>query len=345
MSFFDTFTTTQASGTTIAYAGTWGPPSTRNLNLIAGGTTSIGPATFNITTSIVSVTNVNITYTPSSPQDFSELVSVTLQGITTSNFNQPVTVTLLLNTVPVGSVSVPNGLVSQDVVLNVTTPFTDPVTSIILAFSNPANPIVATFVMDGFTSFFVCVAHGSKIKTLQGEKYIQDLQRGDEIIGGKIARVIREELHPQSLVQAIFGYKDCLEENVPNQDTWLCAEHYIIYKGKRRMAKCFSAYPGVVYYENCPVYKILPMVKDKKYYFYDIQYEEEGEYVVNNLLSQSRSPFAIVSPLAKELYFNPEKYKDIKVKNALTENPPISFDYILPDGREVKSLVLLKERN
>ncbi len=79
---------------------------------------------------------------------------------------------------------------------------------------------------------------------------------------------------------------------------------------------------------------VLPLAKDGKYYFYDIQFDHEGEYIVNGLISQSRSPYASVSPLPKELYFEEKNYKEERVGNTLCQEPPISYRYLLPNGQE-----------
>ena len=56
---------------------------------------------------------------------------------------------------------------------------------------------------------------------------------------------------------------------------------------------------------------------------YDIQFDFEGSYTIGgNLISQSRSPYCILTPLPKELYFTKENYKSIRVDNTLMEYPP-----------------------
>lgn len=335
--FNDGFDTDQSTGTTIPFAGTWNPPSSRQL-LSSGAPASISASNLNLTVGTVGTLGPSLAYVFTTTQDLSSIGSFTLQNVT---FTTPgsLTVTVFNDGNNLGQ---GNTTFNGNLVVFVSPPSASSGELLFLFSSGDGS--VSSLSIAGITSSLVCVAHNSDIIINHEGKRIkvQDLQRGDEIQDqGKVARVIRTHLQPSALVEAVVFEKDSLGTNLPDRQTIVCADHYLVYQGKRRLARSLVAFSGVRFVRT-RVDKVLPCAEDGNYYFYDIQYDHEGEYVVNGLFSQSRSPYALVSPLPRELYYEKSNYKDIRVHNTLTSEPEISFMYLLPSGEEVESLVLLK---
>ncbi|SPN79544.1 Hypothetical protein BRZCDTV_406 [Brazilian cedratvirus IHUMI] len=343
-SFNETFNTNQTQGTTIPYAGTWNPTSTRQLLVFNGILSNISSSLLNLL-NLPSVTglDVSVIYTFPAPTDLSQIGFFIFEGITfASPPVDPLTITVSNDGTPVGSSTInANG--------NLTVPVsTLSSTSTTLGFNfffPNTIPSGFTVTVDNITSLLVCVAWGSEIECLEGNKLVQDVERGDELKTtqgfSKVARVIRVNLNPACLVEAVVIKRHALEPGLPSQDTILCADHYLIYKNKRRLARSLIAFPGVKFV-RARVEDVLPADEHGNYYFYDIQYDHEADYKVNGLISQSRSPYASSSPLPLELYFNKDNYREERTKNTLTSEPEITYKYLLPLGEEVESLLLLK---
>ncbi|SPN79542.1 Hypothetical protein BRZCDTV_405 [Brazilian cedratvirus IHUMI] len=337
--FQDTFDTFQTSGTTIPYDGTWTPISTRQLSAI-NGTPTIASPTLNLTNGVsTSGFNITLTYNISPAANFSNIGAFAFQNVTVLNSNgDPMSIQIFNNGNLVGTGSI---LTAGSYNFAVS-PLSAASTDLTFNFTLPAGALSPEFRVDQISSLAVCVAHDSEILSSSGQRVkIQDLQRGDEIQGGRVAQVIRNQLSPLGIVEAVVLEKDSLGPNLPEKRIILCADHYLVYAGKRRLARSLIAFPGVKFVRG-RVDSVLPRAEDGNYYFYDIQYDHEGEYVVNGLTSQSRSPYASVSPLPLELYYEKENYKEVRVGNTSKEEPEISYMYLLPSGEEVESLVLLR---
>jgi len=159
-----------------------------------------------------------------------------------------------------------------------------------------------------------CVLEGTRITMADGTlKKIEDIKRGDLVltVDGPlpVCRVIKETL--SGLISLCKVPKGSISENIPYNDLYVCSRHVIRYNGKRRLATTLKAFKGV---------EILTGKRNQitnKLYMYDLQFEIETFYYAEGLESQSRSPYCHLSPLPKELYFNKELYKDIKVPDCL----------------------------
>nr|WIL03036.1 hypothetical protein Cbor_278 [Cedratvirus borely] len=337
--FNDTFDTFQGPNTTIPYGGTWTPISTRQLSAVSG-TPTIASPTLNLTNaSSTSGFNISLTYAISPAANLSGIGAFAFQNVSVLNSNgDPLSIQIFNNGNPIGTGSI---LTAGSYNFNVS-PLSAASTDLTFVFTLPGGALSPEFRIDEIGSIAICVAHDSEILYSSGERVkVQDVHRGDEIKGGKVAQVIKNQLYPQGIVEAVVLEKDSLGSNLPEQKTIVCADHYLVYRGKRRLARSFIAFPGVCFVRS-RVETVLPRAEDGNYYFYDIQFEHEGEYEVNGLTSQSRSPYAKVSPLPEELYFDKSKYKEVLVPNTVTSEPEISYMYLLPSGEEVESLVLLK---
>nr|WIL04756.1 hypothetical protein Cduv_276 [Cedratvirus duvanny] len=334
--FNDGFDTDQSEGTTIPYSGTWNPPSSRQL-VSSGAPASISSSMLNLTIGVVGSFDPTLAYSFTLPQDLSNIGSFTLQNVNFSTSGS-LTVTVFNNGNNLGQGNVSS---NGNLVVFVSPPSSSS-NELLFTFAS-GDGSVSSLSIQGIISSVACIAYDSDIALVCGSKVkIQDLQRGDEINGGKVARVIRNHLSAESLVEAIILEKHSLGPNLPYQKTIVCSDHYLVYQGKRRLARSLIAFPGVRFVQNA-AQNVLPRAEDNNYYFYDIQFDHEGEYVVNGLTSQSRSPYAFASPLPEEFYFNKDNYRKVRVKNTLTDQPEISYKYLLPNGQEVESLVLLKK--
>jgi len=159
-----------------------------------------------------------------------------------------------------------------------------------------------------------CVLEGTRITMADGSlKKIEDIKRGDLVltVDGPlpVCHVIKETL--SGLISLCKVPKGSISKNIPYNDLYVCSRHVIRYNGKRRLATALKAFKGV---------EILTGKRNQitnKLYMYDLQFEIETFYYAEGLESQSRSPYCHLSPLPKELYFNKELYKDIKVPDCL----------------------------
>jgi len=183
------------------------------------------------------------------------------------------------------------------------------ITSLSFTVSELGNTILPSLNSTG-TYTATCLPAGNKVLTLQGEKNIEDVVRGDLTPQGRVARLIVEEYPPSSLVELAKIKKDSLANSIPCRDVLACSNHIFIYQKKKVLAKDLPKAEVI----NGTAETLLP---DNK--LYDIQYDFEGSYTVSGLQSQSRSPYYKLTPLPKELYFNLENYKDVRVDNTLFE--------------------------
>lgn len=334
--FFDTFNynitaNAGATNTSNYLAGVTirSPPSNVTIRGAAGGgSTSVNSGSHTITVNSTSATGDSfnfLRYDFLSPANLGEVATISfssfsgsLPSITiTINGNNPIT-------------NRPGTIVGSQLVFTIN--------------SNLSNVTAITFnsfTLGAINSLLTCVVANTKISTPHGYKLVQDIQRGDEIIGGKVARLIRNEIHPETMIEAIIFPKNCLGENIPQEDLTVCSLHYIFYNGYRRPAKAFLGFPVIF---NIDKAKNILSEENGKYYFYDIQYEHEGFYIANGVECQSKSPYCQISPLEKELYFDQSKYSDIRVQNTLCNFPEYNFNYIFPDGRESENIALVNKK-
>jgi hypothetical protein len=188
----------------------------------------------------------------------------------------------------------------------------------------------------------LCLASNSKILTPQDYQAIQYLRRGDEVNTAegseRVARVIRKEMSSEQEIEIVILPPSSLEVGLPQEKILACSEHYLIYRSQRWLAKSFLPFPAVTIYRG-PAKDILPEEEPGRYYLYDLQFDCESSYIVSGLLSQSRSPYCQVTPLPKELYFRAENYREERVRNTLRKDPPISYNYLWPNGAETETFV------
>jgi len=159
---------------------------------------------------------------------------------------------------------------------------------------------IKPFKFGPFTYSPTCISGDSLVLTKQSYKPISQLQRGDEIEGGRIAAIIKDKLPSYITLVKIGNVKTC-------------SDHVLIHNGKRILAK---DYPDAEIIYG----KTEDLLPDP--YLYDIQFDFEGSYFLEGgLESQSRSPYCHLTPLDKEKYFNLDNYRSVRVDNTLRLDP------------------------
>lgn len=161
----------------------------------------------------------------------------------------------------------------------------------------------------------LCIAPNAKVLLSNGNYIpISDLKRGDCVSGDLefaqshiVARVEVTRHSPMKLVNMMIFEKDSLGENIPCRRVTMTSEHPIFYDGKRVPAFYFRNLPGVKF-ERKYLEDMISANLNGEYCLYDLQFEDDGSYVVDGIQVQSRKPTSCLTPLPKELYFNVEKY-------------------------------------
>jgi len=143
-------------------------------------------------------------------------------------------------------------------------------------------------------------------------KEIKDIKRGDLILENKNTNKINMVAHV-TVFTVLFDCNIIPPKLLENSEEIVCTEHPIwCNNGKNRI------FPS----------KIEGVIQDKKIdTLYDIQYEYEGTFYVDNVLVDSLSPNYGPCKLKKELFFNPEKYTDhimTSEDDEMRQKPPMT---------------------
>lgn len=156
-----------------------------------------------------------------------------------------------------------------------------------------------------------CVVQGTNILMSDGSlKPVELIQRGDWVAPGhQVARICQDRVNPNVLTQLIVLPPHTLGEK-PEKELKITPNHAIIYRNTRKPAKCLTALPEI------------NVINCRDQYLYDLQFDHEGTYFANGVEVQSRSPYSILTPLPKELYFNSELYSDERVWDC--------YDHVIP---------------
>jgi hypothetical protein len=170
-----------------------------------------------------------------------------------------------------------------------------------------------------YLNSIVCVGRGTQIKMSDGtQRRIETLSRGDEVSGYegscyRVAIVNRQYLSPTERLDLIEISPHALGPDRPSQRLMITPNHPIFYQEARRPAKCFCHLQGVQEHKDVLVTELLEpesLTGDPEYILYDLQFEADGSYVADGLTIQSRSPWSDLTPLPKELYFDPSSYHE-----------------------------------
>lgn len=284
------------------------------------------------------------------PQDFTLLDTITMNVNSVTNggaFDMQATLTdINFNTgtaIPPYNVTGPgtfawpvNQFTGVDLTQIIGLQFDFQATGAVTDFQSNLGPIV---------SAFVCLARGTNILMADGSrKEIQDIKRGDLVAGNKDRTIIHKVaalndsiIDGDRYIDIVTMEKDALQQNVPDEKLILSGNHPIFYKNARRPAKCFCLCKGITFYskanEEMPVKELLTKSEeDTFYHMYDLQFDHDGSYIANGVEVQSRSPYSEITPLPKELYFEPEKYwkEKSRVWDSLDQSLPLDDTIVQP---------------
>jgi hypothetical protein len=108
---------------------------------------------------------------------------------------------------------------------------------------------------------------------------------------------------------------------------YCCKHHYFLYSDRLYAAEAFLSFPEVRRIRGYAK-KVLP--KLSKLRIYDLQFETEGFYIAEGLISPSRSPYDVDDPLPRELFFDQSLFRPSIPKSQLDHlmGFPVSFDRI-----------------
>jgi hypothetical protein len=184
----------------------------------------------------------------------------------------------------------------------------------------------------------VCVAFGTHILMADGQyKPIEQIVRGESVIGYdnrtfKVADINRQFVSKNSVVDIIEFKPNALGAGCPSQTLLVTPNHPIFFKGARRPAKSFKSLPNVIEHTEAKPSSILQHTTIDEmgpvYYLYDLQFDDDGSYIAEGVVVQSRSPWSNITPLSKELYYDVSRYKE--------ETHWDGFNYPLPlDERDL----------
>lgn len=140
----------------------------------------------------------------------------------------------------------------------------------------------------------VCFSKDMKVHTINGEKNIQDLERGDLIRTRnshvKLNKLVITKQGGQT--QFVRFEPNSISENVPNRVLYVIPTHPIYHND------------AFIESKNLINNDTITMVYKDEDYIYNIQFETEESIYVNNTEFVSHHPNHFIKPLEKELYFN-----------------------------------------
>ena len=274
------------------------------------GTTTKSLDTTSINNNSTGSNNANIILTTSQSNDFG-LISIIAPYSSNQSFSAGTNSTLLYsqsvndsltagifynNSLPIGTTNIPINLANSDI-----------------------WAIAGVSIL----SLVTCLFENTEILMKNNSiKLIQDINRGDEVIGGKVSRICKQKLSENSIINAYKFNKNCLDNNLPNKDLLITENHPIFYNNKRRPAKCFINFNDVE-----KIYgKISKISKD--YTLYDLQFDEDSYYIANGIKVQSRSPYSELTPLPLDFYHDKSKYKEIRVWDTYNQEIVLDMEII-----------------
>lgn len=177
---------------------------------------------------------------------------------------------------------------------------------------------------------FICVAPNTQITMMDDTvKPIQDIVRGDIVRGGhRVARVCQDPIDRLATLSMAVIKPNTFGVGCPNQPLIISYNHPIIYQGARRPIQCFANWKGIethkqLYESLLKDYHVLTDDLDDKLYLYDLQFDHEGTYWANGVEIQSRSPYSVLTPLPRKMYFNSALYSEERVWDSLDHPIPL----------------------
>ena len=126
-----------------------------------------------------------------------------------------------------------------------------------------------------------------------------------------------------------------LGENIPNKELKMTEGHPIFYDGCRRSARCFKHFDGVTYNEEVECQEVFTTNEEGMIYLYDLQFDDDGSYVANGTLVQSRSPWSVITPLDKCLFFDESMYKEERTGDSLNHIVPRDWEIMPKEAQHI----------
>ena len=188
-----------------------------------------------------------------------------------------------------------------------------------------------------YLNTIVCVVRGTQILMDDGRLIpIEQIQRGDLVVGdqgirSRVAEINKQVVAPNSTLNLIEFPPNCLGIGFPSTRLLVTPNHPIVYKGARRPAKCFRYLPEIIEHVGIQAKDHLPSEPDGTTYFlYDLQFDDDGSYIANGVTVQSRSPWSDLTPLPKELYFDPTRYRKEHNWDGFNHQLPLITNQLIP---------------
>lgn len=188
-----------------------------------------------------------------------------------------------------------------------------------------------------FTTVIVCLAPDTKVTMADGtQKPIKSVMRGDWVVSdatnpsvvSRVSRVNATPYNKRDRCNMAIIEPNALGSNVPSEPLRLTSFHPIIYQGARRPASSFAKMKGVKYLEDCEMASVMDHQNTESLFVYDLQFDYDGQYLANNTLVQSRSPWHHIAPLPRELFFDRSLYRG-NARTHDTLNHPLPYDATL----------------
>lgn len=180
----------------------------------------------------------------------------------------------------------------------------------------------------------VCLDENTLILLPDGStKRIRDLTRGDYVACNlentkavRISKINIAAYLPTQKIATVTISPGALGDNIPNKELRMTEGHPIFYNGCRRSARCFKHFDGVTYHEKIECQEVFPVNREGMVFLYDLQFDDDGSYVANGTLVQSRSPWSCITPLDKALFFDPSMYKEERTGDCFNHTVPRNWN-------------------
>lgn len=175
-----------------------------------------------------------------------------------------------------------------------------------------------------YLNTIVCLVEGTMILMKDGQwQPIETIRRGQEVIGYqgrifKVAEINRQLVTPNQSLELIEFPPHTLGYQQPRRTLRITPNHPIYYRGARRPARAFLQIGALL------------IKASSQSILYDLQFDDDGSYYAEGLLVQSRSPWSDLTPLPKELYFNPSRYRSDTHWDGFNHPLPLDNTPLLP---------------
>ena len=192
----------------------------------------------------------------------------------------------------------------------------------------PGAVVRASF--DNCTACITCLDATTLILLADGSyKPICELKRGDYVTADlensksyRISKVNIASYFPNhEVTMAIFSV-GCLGENMPSSELRATEGHPIFYNDARRSVLAFQNFPGVTFHKNVTCEDVFTTSKEGMVNLYDLSFDDDGSYVANGLVVQSRCPWSTVTPLEKHLYWDIKMYREERAHDCFNHTVP-----------------------